>query len=338
MGRAEELFGIIVTAGVGAIDSLVDTRTSEDLYLDYKQIATKPSDRAIHADDKWNLKKAVSGFANTAGGIIVWGVKCKPGSDGSDVPTDKLPSRDAVHLRSLFDGVISGLTIPAHSGVNSHVILTGKDDREGYVVTLVPAADNMPLQLTDGSYYMRAGSSFATISNPILAAMFGRRPQPVLEIDLEISKEAAQPSQPGQKMSVSCYVVIRNRGVGIAEGMYATVEVTKPDYSAVWVQGAKDPRFEEPNDFAGMTSIMGHKDRRLAPGASTRTLLISLELEEMIAKDLWIRISAGTSNGPPAHREFHVPESKLNHTLQCFRSPAASRSWLTKRIFGLVSD
>jgi hypothetical protein len=47
--------------------------TYEDLHLDFKQLQ-RPFE---HRDDKRNLAKALSGFANSDGGIIIWGIDAR---------------------------------------------------------------------------------------------------------------------------------------------------------------------------------------------------------------------------------------------------------------------
>jgi hypothetical protein len=73
---------------LGWIRKTVERKAEEGLYLDFKQ----KSDRWGPAlnDDKANLAKAISGFANTDGGLIVWGVKAR--ADKKDELTLQLSS------------------------------------------------------------------------------------------------------------------------------------------------------------------------------------------------------------------------------------------------------
>jgi len=76
VGRAEDLFELIVARGEQAIDELIDARASEELFLDFKRSADNGSGRALHNSDRANLERAISGFGNSEGGVIVWGVDC----------------------------------------------------------------------------------------------------------------------------------------------------------------------------------------------------------------------------------------------------------------------
>jgi hypothetical protein len=339
MGRAEELFQQIIEGQEQAIDELIAARASEELYLDFKQIATKPGAKSLHDSDVNNLAKAISGFGNSAGGIIVWGVDCRPGEDGADVPRKKPAADDAAQIRSLIESRLSGLTIPSHGGVINTTVLAGGDSRRGFVVTQVPAADNMPLQVPkQACYYMRSGSDFVRIIHPVLAAMFGRRPQPILEIDIEFGLLPKAAPGSADHLIVKAFVVIQNRGVGIAENMYATVQVTAPEYCASSVASANDPHFQQAHHHAGTISVMAHSDRRFPPGTRVRALIVMLDFTGMVRGDLSILVAAGTSNGPPVLRDIRVSEKTLNDTLRDFVDPRVPRQLLAERVFGLTQD
>lgn len=49
----------------------------EELFLDYKRAATVTPFRKLDVSDRKNLAKAIAGFANSEGGVIVSGVDCR---------------------------------------------------------------------------------------------------------------------------------------------------------------------------------------------------------------------------------------------------------------------
>lgn len=75
--RAEELFARIESDGYEAIKTLIEDRQAESLFLDFKQSANKGDADKIHPNDRDNLAKAISGFGNGEGGIVIWGVDCR---------------------------------------------------------------------------------------------------------------------------------------------------------------------------------------------------------------------------------------------------------------------
>jgi hypothetical protein len=71
--------------------------------------------------DRNNLAKAISGFGNSAGGIVVWGVDCSRDSDGADVARLKVPIVDPQRFASWLNAAVSGCTIPPHPLIFTHI-------------------------------------------------------------------------------------------------------------------------------------------------------------------------------------------------------------------------
>jgi hypothetical protein len=76
MDRAEEIFNRINEKGEAAIDDFILTRASEELFLAFKRSSDNGAGRILSQTDRNNLAKAVSGFGNSEGGVIVWGIDC----------------------------------------------------------------------------------------------------------------------------------------------------------------------------------------------------------------------------------------------------------------------
>src|SRR5437588_12039059 len=94
-----ELFiGKLESAGTDAfkvIEAFVTDSTAEDLYLDFKR-KSDANVAAVGPDDKKNRSKAMSGFANSAGGVSVWGVVAERGTNDPerpDVAKDREPTQ-----------------------------------------------------------------------------------------------------------------------------------------------------------------------------------------------------------------------------------------------------
>ena len=119
MNRADDLFSKLTTGGEGAIDELIVARKAEELFLDFKRSGDNGAGARLHDSDSKNFSKAISGFGNSEGGIILWGVDCSVGRDGADVATKKVPIKDAIGFASRLESAVSRSTTPAHSGVRN---------------------------------------------------------------------------------------------------------------------------------------------------------------------------------------------------------------------------
>ncbi|MEO6195951.1 MAG: ATP-binding protein [Thermoanaerobaculia bacterium] len=102
MNRAAFIFDWLSAEGEKAIDELIYTRKSEELFLDFKRSADEGAGGRLNQKDRENLARALSGFANSEGGVIVWGIDCRPGKDGADIPLSKIPLVDSAAFVSWF--------------------------------------------------------------------------------------------------------------------------------------------------------------------------------------------------------------------------------------------
>ena len=96
MGRAEELFRRIKSGGANEIDRMVAEPVVEELFLDYKLAATVAPFTKLDPSDSKNFSKAIAGFANSEGGIVIGQVDCR-----QNPPTETfLPTNTLSQIRS----------------------------------------------------------------------------------------------------------------------------------------------------------------------------------------------------------------------------------------------
>lgn len=313
MSRARDLFTRLQQAGVAAIDEFIRERRSEELFLDFKRVAHDGAGDRLDTDARKNLSKAISGFGNSEGGVIVWGVDCRPNSQRGDVAQAKHPLVDAARFKSQLEGAVSGCTIPPHPLVEHCVIPASiaADDRSGFVATLIEAASNPPLRDTeDQHYHVRAGSSFQIVSHGVLGGLFGRPPAPRLSHHWEIRVV--------ERQSMNCMVVkttlhVRNIGIAIAREIFASVDlVTKlGDRSQCLVRAIQSEEWERSSIHRRLHSNMSRDSVRLAPGAVIDAFEVELWLPEPPAADLVLDCTVGCSNGPPEHFRVHRDAASL---------------------------
>lgn len=177
MGRSDDLFRRITSKGVQAIDELIRDRETESLFLDFKRSADGGAGDKLHANDREHLGRAISGFGNTEGGVLVWGVDCSGLPKDGDVAKAKMPIENPRRFQSWLEGAVSGCTMPPHPQV-VHQVIEIESSAKGFVVTHVPRSYLFPHQsIARMLYYIRAGSSFTPASHSVLMGLFGRKPQ-----------------------------------------------------------------------------------------------------------------------------------------------------------------
>jgi hypothetical protein len=224
--RAKEILKKILEKGESAISDFISDREAECLFLDFKRSADNGNGKKLHQNDRANLAKAISGFGNSEGGIIVWGVDCREGEDYADIAQAKYPIVDPNRYRSWLEGAVSSSTIPPHSGVEHHVILTSEENK-GYIITYIPKSNHAPHQVIalgkgNMQYYIRAGSDFVPTPHAVLSGMFGRRPQlNIFHMFTSLFPKIIEPQNTHIKLEIGIQIV--NGGQGIASDLFMSL-------------------------------------------------------------------------------------------------------------------
>lgn len=197
------------------INSLIENQQEENLYLDFKTMSESP----MKKDDNKNFAKSLSGFANSSGGIIVWGVEAKKIDGGPDVASGAKTLNSVKDIISKLNSFTRKFVSPIVEDVEHKEIFTDGSETDGFVVTLIPESSSPPHMVMAGigKYYKRSGDSFYPTEHFDLADMFGRRPQPVLEFVIE--------KDPNQSDRFNHKVGIRNIGKDIAKFPFLQIEL-----------------------------------------------------------------------------------------------------------------
>ncbi len=292
MDRCKDIYDRIKSGGIQAIQEFIADRAAEELFLDFKRSSNNGDDVRLSDRDRNNLSKAISGFGNSEGGVIVWGIDCSKDVDGADVAKAEVPIVNPERFRSLLEGVVSGCTIPPHSGVENHVIK--KDSNTGFVATYIPKSNHAPHQmLPKKQYYIRAGSSFMPTPHDVLAGMFGRRPQPDVFHRFLIGGRKFE----GDRLSIDVGVVIQNEGQGIASDIFLSCTFIHTVGSRCKIEF--EPKGD--NNWCGnialgrMFHIISRPDYRMPPGAADLPISFKLTFAPPFDSNLEIRGRIGSA-------------------------------------------
>jgi len=90
------------------IDQFIADQISEELFVDYKRVTNEGANPKLEQSDRENFARAISGFGNAEGGIIVWGVDCRNDRERGDVPTTKHPIQKVKRFLSYLEGATTG--------------------------------------------------------------------------------------------------------------------------------------------------------------------------------------------------------------------------------------
>lgn len=216
--KFEELYE---TLDADKIDDLIASGQEENLHLDFKLVNSAQMNR----DDRRNLAKALSGFSNSDGGIVVWGIDARANEAGINCACGKR----VVAPLSLFITKLNEFTgshvNPSVDGVLHRRIAVEGDS--GFGVTLVPRSDSGPHMAKGGEdrYYKRSGDSFRRMEHFDIEDMFGRRSRPRLNLMYRIMRG---PGRSGEVLDFKVILSIYNDGRGTARAPYLSIEVEGP--------------------------------------------------------------------------------------------------------------
>jgi hypothetical protein len=307
MGRAEDLFRRLSEQGEQAIEGLIEDRQSEELFLDFKRSADNGSGKRLHDNDRWNLAKAISGFANSEGGVIVWGVDCRDTSGSGDVASAKVPIQNPKRFVSWLEGVVSGCTVPAHPLVRHTAVESSPG--LGFAVSHIPKSYLALHQcLKPLQYYIRAGSDFVPTPHAVLEGLFGRRPQPFV-----FHMWTIQPAKVVQQLTglvaVECSIgfMLGSHGPGLARDLYVNLKIFPPKGASQGAVSISDQtNWTGQHAFGVMWNLVSIDAFKLAPQSMTRPIVLQLSFAPPCESDFWYEITFGHQGSPVRKVEARV--------------------------------
>lgn len=168
------------------LEDFVTLRQEENLHLDFKVV--KDADLS-YRDDRKNLACALSGFANSSGGLIVWGVDARKNPDGIDCAGELKPISKVGLLIGRLNALTGEGVDPSVARVQHRAIET--KDGQGFAITMVPESDTGPhmAKLGENRYYKRNGDGFYKMEHYDIADMFGRRRKPKLTVFYKVIRK-----------------------------------------------------------------------------------------------------------------------------------------------------
>ncbi len=187
MSAVEDLFRTYVDGGYAFLQELVaEASVLETDLIDFKQASQGKG--PMKGDDKKNFSKALSGFGNSTGGLIVWGIDCRRSTSepGSSHTLTLKPLANIRRFLTDLNALTAQLSSPGIPGVIHELIPDPIEEDIGFIVSLIPEYSGPPVQATvegDGRYYYRAQESFLVMPQWMLSDRFGRVVRPQLTLN-----------------------------------------------------------------------------------------------------------------------------------------------------------
>lgn len=162
------------------LDKLIDEGEAESLLLECKS----PVEPKLNKDLKKTLAKAISGFSNTNGGVIIWGMSTtKKAHSGLDILTQIEPIGSIKRFSGEVSNKIPTLSIPTISNFENKIIKKQVKDTKGVLLTYIPLNIGDPIQsIIDDYFWYRSGDDFIKTPYPMLKRLFAATESPNLSV------------------------------------------------------------------------------------------------------------------------------------------------------------
>jgi len=152
------------------LESLIENGQAENLYLECKA----PSSPKFGRDQKANLAKIISGFSNTNGGVVIWGISTSNNlHDGLDILVQIEPVGTCKNFAARLSSNIPMLTTPPVLNISNKVIMKKANDTKGVILTHIPKYVGDPIQSNeDNMFYFRSGHEFTVAPYEMIHRLF----------------------------------------------------------------------------------------------------------------------------------------------------------------------
>lgn len=166
---------------------------------------------------KASIAKAVCGFANATGGVVVVGMSAKgTGANSPDLVTGEKPVTDAEAVKSAVLDIILKQVDPGIRGVQVHTVREKTKSKAGFVLIYVPELDGPPQRSrVDWKFYVRIASGTVPMEYFQIEDRFGRRPHARLIVELKDEGVGGKPMGEGI-LERRVGVILSNNGRGLA--------------------------------------------------------------------------------------------------------------------------
>jgi hypothetical protein len=310
------------------IDYLISQEGLESFYIDYKE--SRFDGLKLHKDDRKNLAKAISGFANTSGGLIIWGIE----EDRKNKKFNQKPIQNPQKLANLFNESVSSLTQPAQTNVHSFPIIL--EDGYGYVVTEIPKYYMSPVQVIANidklqfRYYIRSGSSFVAANHDLLTGLYNRHRSSRI---ISFWSKSEEHQENDQLITYRVGFCLQNKGIGVLRDVWINFSSSGVELQIHSASSAQI--YDTYNVFGQAINMITKEGYKFAPQAIMNPFILQIIIKKQDIKNGgWIYFSYGADQVSPVEKKVEFTKDQLVSFLS--QVDVGTDSFL--KFIGLASD
>ena len=203
------------------LQALIDDGETEGLRLECKS----PQKPSLNRNLKVKLAIALSGFSNTAGGVVLWGVATTThGHSKLDVLSQLEPVGNCASFEKQVRIAIPTLTLPSVLNYRTKLIKKRNADTRGVIAAYVPVTPGDPLLNTiDNVFYFRSSDEFVPAPYELVKRLFSVTDVP--DVYPTFTEKLVKLEADG---SWTIPILIDNRSTAFAEEVDVSVTIENP--------------------------------------------------------------------------------------------------------------
>ena len=223
-----------------------------------------------------------------------------------------------------MENAISGCTIPSHNKVRNHII-SSDENGDGFVATYIPKCEIAPLMSTVGNnIYIRSGSNNVPAPYSVIAGMFGRRPQPNVELVIKdkclevlenVDEDMLYPKSidnpPEKYVKISFNIRGHNDSNVIARELYLSCAITSAGGEYNKVRFLNYNQMDSIPGIEGQLNIITRPELRLPPRGTIRFTNVDIILSPYAEEDFLLDGVIGADRAAPQNFRIYIPKNKL---------------------------
>lgn len=226
------------------IQEMINNGDTETLHLECKAPHRPQLDQKLQV----HLSRALSGFSNTAGGVMLYGVETDKHSQSKlDVLTQIVPVGNCDGFARQVQTKIPSLTTPSITNAQIKTLKQNVTDTKGVVVVCVLQTSGDPVQTVGDKYfYYHTGTGFEKCPHEMIKRLFAatESPQLVPNINREVIKKK-------DERRWELPIRICNLSSAIAEHAVLAVKICNAEgFESITTHGIKDISYINPGKSA----------------------------------------------------------------------------------------
>ena len=172
------------------LEKLINNKIEENLELEYK--SADSIGKSI--GKKKEISKDVSAFANSNGGVLIYGIKEFDEKDKRHLPQKIDPIDRTTYSKEWLEQVINSNISPRINGIKITSISLNNTNEVAYVVNIPKS--NTAHQASDLRYYKRFNFENVPIYDYEIRDIMNRKKHPIIDLIFKIEKETCEVESP----------------------------------------------------------------------------------------------------------------------------------------------